>query len=582
VSLVEVLVAIAIAGIIIGPLAAWSVGTLRHQGTARDELGRATATGLLNTYYLRDVASARFVSVPGQTTPAPDLADCAELDPAAPSASSSGRVVLTIISAGDVPERIVYVEKAAPDGPTALWRRECPTSGPAAVLSSETEVFRDVEPGTTRAGCPTPDGVDCAGQRSVTMVVRPLTADGTPAEPLTIAALRRTDAASDGLGAAAQQPVARATATPVQGYRSTVFELDAGLSLPSSPGGQLAYAWTLPPDAWLVAGTLTSGRISVAFNQSAPVGERTMFLSVTDDDGGVSQAWVTVVVAGRFPTARATVTADPAVPRRFLLDATASSDPEDPSGGTLTFDWALPDGQTRTGATTDWVAPDGLVGPQIVTLRVTDTDGSSDTTVSQIELGGQVVFPGGVVIEPTPVGVGGPRPPLVGTVGPGPLTVTFRTPPTEPPPPGSTTSWRVFPAATATSFDVAGDPGSFTFQPADAGSYEVSRVTLTAAGDEVLGPRVPFRINRAPEATASVASSAGTVPRTVSYSSAGSRDPDGVLVSYLWNFGDGGTSSDPNPTYTFGTAGTFTVTLTVTDDDGGSTTVALPPVVVAP
>ncbi len=45
----------------------------------------------------------------------------------------------------------------------------------------------------------------------------------------------------------------------------------------------------------------------------------------------------------------------------------------------------------------------------------------------------------------------------------------------------------------------------------------------------------------------------------------------GTVSSWSWGFGDGGTSSEQNPTYTFNAPGTFTVSLTVTGP-GGSTT----------
>ena len=41
----------------------------------------------------------------------------------------------------------------------------------------------------------------------------------------------------------------------------------------------------------------------------------------------------------------------------------------------------------------------------------------------------------------------------------------------------------------------------------------------------------------------------------------------GSIVSYEWNFGDGNTSTAMNPENTYSTAGTYTVTLKVIDDD---------------
>ena len=49
--------------------------------------------------------------------------------------------------------------------------------------------------------------------------------------------------------------------------------------------------------------------------------------------------------------------------------------------------------------------------------------------------------------------------------------------------------------------------------------------------------------------------------------------PDGTIVAYDWNFGDGvGTGSGATPSYTYGAAGTYTVSLTVTDDAGDTDT----------
>lgn len=54
---------------------------------------------------------------------------------------------------------------------------------------------------------------------------------------------------------------------------------------------------------------------------------------------------------------------------------------------------------------------------------------------------------------------------------------------------------------------------------------------------------------------------------TVSFTDA-STDPNGTIASRLWNFGDGTTASSINPVKVYSAAGTYTVTLAVTDNDG--------------
>lgn len=64
----------------------------------------------------------------------------------------------------------------------------------------------------------------------------------------------------------------------------------------------------------------------------------------------------------------------------------------------------------------------------------------------------------------------------------------------------------------------------------------------------------------------------GVTGVAISFSSAGSSDPDGNTLSYAWDFGDGGSSSQANPSHAYAAAGSYVVTLSVTDADGASDT----------
>jgi subtilisin family serine protease len=53
-----------------------------------------------------------------------------------------------------------------------------------------------------------------------------------------------------------------------------------------------------------------------------------------------------------------------------------------------------------------------------------------------------------------------------------------------------------------------------------------------------------------------------------------STDSDGTIVAWNWSFGDGSTSTVQNPVHTYGSSGTYTVTLIVTDDDNATDTIS--------
>ncbi|BAJ01893.1 hypothetical protein SVI_1922 [Shewanella violacea DSS12] len=95
---------------------------------------------------------------------------------------------------------------------------------------------------------------------------------------------------------------------------------------------------------------------------------------------------------------------------------------------------------------------------------------------------------------------------------------------------------------------------------------DYSEVTLKAVYDH------PVSTNALPTAQANGPYSA-TLGASINFFSTGSADSDGTIASYSWDFGDGNTSTQADPVHTYATAATFNVTLTVTDDLGGTASV---------
>jgi PKD repeat protein len=75
-----------------------------------------------------------------------------------------------------------------------------------------------------------------------------------------------------------------------------------------------------------------------------------------------------------------------------------------------------------------------------------------------------------------------------------------------------------------------------------------------------------------PMAKVSATQTRANVGENVSFGGADSTDPDGTIVSYKWDFGDGTTELGTTVTHAYSNERTYTVKLTVTDNDGLSGT----------
>jgi len=100
---------------------------------------------------------------------------------------------------------------------------------------------------------------------------------------------------------------------------------------------------------------------------------------------------------------------------------------------------------------------------------------------------------------------------------------------------------------------------SFTYGACDTGTPPLCdsalvTITVNAVNDPpVADPNGPY---------------SGSVGSVVSFDGSDSSDVDGTIVSYKWDFGDGTIGSGAAPSHTYAAVGPYTVSLTVTDDDG--------------
>ncbi len=108
--------------------------------------------------------------------------------------------------------------------------------------------------------------------------------------------------------------------------------------------------------------------------------------------------------------------------------------------------------------------------------------------------------------------------------------------------------------------------------PVASGTYPAQTATVTGGASGkgamlsiVLTPAAPAAPNQLPTANATTS----CTNATCTFDGSTSSDNDGTVQSYAWTFGDNATGTGKTTSHTYAASGTYNVSLTVTDDQGG-------------
>ena len=136
----------------------------------------------------------------------------------------------------------------------------------------------------------------------------------------------------------------------------------------------------------------------------------------------------------------------------------------------------------------------------------------------------------------------------------------------------------------AVSLPAGSGPRGIAITPDGSSAYVVDsgadNVTPIATAGNTVGSAIP--VGGFPQSVAIVpdqgpVAAFGSTPvpagQPTGFDGSASSDPDGTVARYDWDFGDGATlpNGGPTPTHTYATAGTYVVSLTVTDNENCST-----------
>jgi YD repeat-containing protein len=276
-------------------------------------------------------------------------------------------------------------------------------------------------------------------------------------------------------------------------------------------------------------------------------GSYTLTARATDNGGAIATSTgvnITVVTPNQPPLANTGGPYSGTTLTAVQFNGGGSSDPD---GIISSYQWSFGDGGNGTGA-----APTHMyatAGTYTVTLTVTDNAAATNTQSTTATIANR----------PPVANTGGP---YTGTTG---TAVQFNG--------GSSSDQDGTIASYSWNFgdNTTGSGSTPTHTYATANTYTVTLTVTDNNGATNTATTTATIANRPPVANAG-GPYTSTTGSAVHFNGGSSSDPDGTISSYAWNFGDTATGSGAAPTHTYTTAGTKTVALTVTDNNGATNT----------
>ncbi len=339
-------------------------------------------------------------------------------------------------------------------------------------------------------------------------------------------------------------------------------------SLSSDPDGTVvSWQWDFGDGK-----TASGERVTHIFNWQGSENQTfSVVLKVTDDRGGeaVTSKSITISTETENQLPTADFTYSPSSPKKgetVYFNGGLSSDSD---GSIVSWQWDFGDGSTDNGETTDHVYDwnDENSRTFSVLLRVTDDSGGEAVTTKTVTVTG-----GEPNQLPTAAFSYSPTSPKEGE------TIYFNGSSSSDPD-GSIISWEwdFGDGTTGTGENIT---HSYQWDEGADKTFTVSlRVTDDRGGVAYTDKTITVeKENKLPTARFKYTPENPKKGDWVHFNASSSSDPDGYIVSWNWNFGDGntGTTEEDSNQYTWTEAGDkeFTVILTVTDNRGGTDTIS--------